>query len=141
MADERHSEPLVRVCIEQLVTVQGSRREPEGGGSAPFPLMAAELCTAPMTAPETSTQQQRTLLHEALRCPQLRDLVDSLRPETQREIIRGMAGLPFGFKVGRECEGLQFGIKMPRECSELIWVGGQPKGAHGDNLGIPCGSA
>ena len=83
--------------------------ESSSSASAPLPLMADSTSTAlMMTAPKVSQQKQQkqqkqcTMLHEALRCPQLRDLVDGLRPETQREIIRGMAGLPFGFKVRRE---------------------------------------
>ena len=98
MADERQYEPLVRGCILRLVGQQGGGNGPRGAVAAGG---ASEASTGGGgVGGDSSGGSGVPLLRDAMRCPQLRDLLDGLRHETQAEIIRGMVGLPFGFKVG-----------------------------------------
>ena len=95
MADERQCEPLVRGCIERLVRGEGGMSIVRRGAAT------AEGASETFTdAPADNAGGGGPDLRDAMRCPQLRDLLDGLRHETKAEIIRGMAGLPFGFKVG-----------------------------------------
>ena len=46
-------------------------------------------------------QESDAAIHEAVASPHLRQLIDSLRPETKTSIICKIAGLPLGFQVLR----------------------------------------
>ena len=45
------------------------------------------------------SQESDEAIHEAVASPQLRQLIEGLRPETKANIICRLAGLPLGFQV------------------------------------------
>ena len=85
LADAKQYEPLVQSCLSQLI-------RPQSPGSHP------------------SVDDVRN----ALTSPHLERLLDNLRPEVNRMIIRRMAGLPADFKVG-------FVVQVSAVCNLLSW--------------------